>query len=270
MIELNRIYNERCECTMKKLPDNILDLTVTSPPYDGLRQYNGYSFNIHFICEHLYQITKIGGVCVWVVADQTQNGTETGTSFRQALLFMHYGWLLHDTMIYRKKNYMTTNHRRYEQEFEYMFIFSKGKPKTFNPIMVDCVKSGVSQNWRESGERKVWAPRGKRLTTKGKKQKGNVWEYACGKGGSTNDQIAFQHPAIFQEQLAADHISSWSNEGDLVYDPFSGSATTAKMAWLMNRDFIGSEISNQYWKIGNRRLEPYLQQHNAFRNGQIH
>ena len=265
-MEIDKILNEPCEHTLTRMPDGFIDLTVTSPPYDKLRKYKGFHFNVETIVEELYRTTKKGGVCVWVVGDQTINGSETGSSFRQALLFMDRGWSLYDTMIYRKKNYMTTNHRRYEQEFEFMFVFSKGIPNTFNPIMVECIKQGVSQNWRETGERKVYAPRGRRTFTKSKKQKGNVWEYACGKGGSTNDKVAFDHPAIFQEQMAADHICSWSNEGDLIYDPFSGSATTAKMAWILNRHFLGSEISKEYWDIGNKRIKPYLDQLSAFRS----
>ena len=142
------LFNESNLDTMKRMPDNFIDLTVTSPPYDGLRTYNGYSFPFENIAKELYRITKDGGVVVWVVGDATVKGSESGTSFRQALYFKEIGFNLHDTMMYRKINYIPLTHNRYEQEFEYMFIFSKGKPKTFNPIMVECKTKGSKTNGR--------------------------------------------------------------------------------------------------------------------------
>src|SRR5690554_5399491 len=146
MLELNKIYNMDCLEGMKDIPDNTIDLTVTSPPYDNLRTYNGYSFDFEGIAKELYRVTKDGGVVVWVVGDATIKGSETGTSFRQALFFKEIGFNLHDTMIYAKNSYMPLTHRRYEQAFEYMFIFSKGKPKTFNPIMISCKTVGTKRN----------------------------------------------------------------------------------------------------------------------------
>ena len=261
-MEINKIYNENCIDTMARMPDNFIDLTVTSPPYDGLRSYNGYSFPFEDIAKELYRVTKQGGVVVWVVSDATKDGTETGTSFKQALFFMQCGFNLHDTMIYHKHSPPLT-HNRYEQHFEYMFIFSKGKPNTFNPIIEkklwdDNRTSKAIRREKDGSSDMGYA--GKSAT----KIKGNVWKYNVGGGHVTNDKIAYKHPAIFPEKLCADHIYSWSNQGDLVYDCFMGSGTTAKMAHLLKRNWIGSEISDEYVKIAENRIEPYLLQTTLF------
>lgn len=266
---INRIYNENCLDTMKRMPDNFIDLTVTSPPYDNLRIYKGYSFAFEEIAQELYRVTKQGGVVVWVVGDATENGSESGTSFKQALYFKEIGFKLHDTMIYKDCG-LTMNHNRYEQEFEYMFIFSKGRPKSFNPIKIKCIYYGkdsdrTGQFTQEHNEKsKKLRSNKERTNIKPEKIKGNVWEYPNGFGKSSKDPIAFDHPAIFPEQLAADHIFSWSNEGDLVYDPFGGSGTTAKMAHLQKRNWILSEISKEYCELAQKRIQPYLNQIGLF------
>jgi site-specific DNA-methyltransferase (adenine-specific) len=256
-MEVNKTYNEDCLVTMSSMPDNFVDLIVTSPPYDNLRDYNGFSFDFEETAKELFRVIKIGGVIVWVVGDATHNGSETGTSFRQALYFKEIGMNLHDTMIYEKKRIVPLTHNRYEQAFEYMFVLSKGKPKTFNPIMVDCIYAGT-QTWGKRSFHKTSSSGlikvdGKKVNEK--KQKNNIWEFLNAKDS------AFKHPAPFPEQLANDHIISWSNEGDLVYDPFMGSGTTAKMAIKNKRNWIGSEISEEYYKICLKRIEniqPYL------------
>jgi site-specific DNA-methyltransferase (adenine-specific) len=240
-MEINKIYNENCLDTMAKMPDCFVDLTVTSPPYDNLRDYNGYTFDFEGIAKELYRITKEGGVVVWVVGDATIKGSETGTSFKQALYFIQLGFNLHDTMIYSKSGFKNPSNDRYHQTFEYMFVFSKGKPKTFNPIK-DRKNKYVGVH---GGEKSFRDEYGKRF---------NVWYYANGGNNTTKDAV-FKHPAIFPEQLANDHIISWSNEGDLVYDPFMGSGTTAKMSILNSRNWIGSEISEEYCKIIETRIK---------------
>ena len=247
-----------CLELMKKMQNNYIDLTVTSPPYDNLRTYNGNVAQWNFdkfklIAQELYRITKDGGVVVWVVGDATIKGSETGTSFRQALWFIECGFNLHDTMIYQKKTPPKT-HNRYEQEFEYMFVFSKGKPKTFNPIMIPK-KYMDKRNNKAFGRNKTDEHDMGFSSQKTDRIKGNIWEYMVGGGKSTKDKEAFKHPAIFPEQLANDHILSWSNEGDLVFDPFTGSGTTGKMAMLNNRKFIGCEIDEEYMNIAKRRIE---------------
>ena len=239
---------------LKLLDDNSIDLTVTSPPYDDLRKYNN-NFDFENIVKELYRVTKDGGIVVWVVADKTKNGSETGTSFKQALFFKDIGFNLHDTMIYMSDKPPLT-HNRYEQKFEYMFIFSKGKPKTFNPIMEECKYAGSdkkARTFRHTGD-ELQETHIKNKVNK-EKIKGNVWYFSTGYNKSTKDIIAFKHPAIFPEQLANDHIISWSNENDIVFDPFMGSGTTAKMAELNNRKWIGCELSEEYCEIIKQRLE---------------
>jgi site-specific DNA-methyltransferase (adenine-specific) len=270
IMEINKIYCESNLDTMARMPDNFIDLTVTSPPYDGIRTYNGYSFQFEEIAKGLYRVTKDGGVVVWIVGDATKNGCESGTSFRQALYFIEVGFNLHDTMIYSSRKPPLT-HNRYEQEFEYMFVFSKGKPKTFNPIKIKTNFAGdvkrfnhgkITDAKKEKGDAVRW--RDEKLIVNETRIKGNIWDYATGMNGSSKDEIAFNHPAIFPEQLAKDHIHSWSNEGDLIYDPFMGSGTTAKIAHLQKRNWIGSEISPEYVTLANKRIQPYLQQTTLF------
>jgi site-specific DNA-methyltransferase (adenine-specific) len=246
------------------MPDRCIDLTVTSPPYDNLRTYNGFSFNFEEVAQELYRITKDGGVVVWVVGDATINGSETGTSFRQALYFKEIGFNLHDTMIYMSDKPPLT-HNRYEQKFEYMFIFSKGKPKTFNPIKEPCLNAGQSNKhntFRHTGEKTATFHSINGI--KDTKIKGNIWFYKTGNNKSTKDKIAFEHPAIFPEQLAHDHIISWSNPGDIVFDPFIGSGTTAKMAYLNGRNYCGIDISEEYCEIARRRVEQAQAQQSLF------
>lgn len=243
---------------LKTLAGNSVDLTVTSPPYDNLRDYNGYSFDFEGIARELYRVTKDGGVVVWVVGDATVNGSETGTSFKQALFFLGLGFRLHDTMIYHKMGKPLT-HNRYEQRFEYMFVFSKGPPKTFNGIK-DIKNKGFGRTYSSTVREKD----GKTYQSSGNKLgktileyglRGNIWEYNTGKGHTTLDESAYAHPAMFPEKLAEEHILSWSNEGDLVLDPFLGSGTTAKMARNNNRNYIGIDISQEYCELAKKRLE---------------
>ena len=255
-MEINKIYNENCLDTMAKMPDGFVDLTVTSPPYDNLRTYNGYSFDFDAVAKELYRVTKQGGVVVWVVGDATIKGSETGTSFKQALYFKEIGFNLHDTMIYEKSTALPQNCDRYYPIFEYMFVLSKGKPKTFNPITVLASNNKrKDKTAHRTKDNKIVVPKTGRNEYR---RLFNVWRYAVGLGGTTNDKIAFQHPAIFPEKLAEDHILSWSNEGDLVYDPFMGSGTTAKMAIINKRNWIGSEISKEYCEIAEKRINENL------------
>ena len=257
MIDINKNYNESNLETMAKMPGNFVDLTITSPPYDDLRTYNGYSFDFESIAKELFRVTKKGGVVVWVVGDATKKGTESLTSFRQALFFKECGFNV-ETMIFETSTYMPIRANRYDNNFQYMFVFSKGKPKTFNPIMVKKSekslqrgKSGRNVSFREiDGKRQNKKPQ--KITTH--KKKTNIWRFLTG-FCSSSDKIASKHPAIFPEQLANDHIVSWSNEGDLIYDPFMGSGTTAKMSILNNRNWIGSEISSEYCKIIEERVK---------------
>lgn len=251
-MELNKIYNENCLNTMAKMPDNFVDLVVTSPPYDNLRKYNGFSFEFEKVAKELYRVVKNGGIIVWIVGDATIKGNETGTSFKQALYFKEIEFNLYDTMIYEKINNSPLNHPRYEQKFEYMFIFSKGKPNTINFIKEKCKYAGKIQTGtiRNNGGDLLSLKHGAGNPIHEEKIKGNIWGYTVG----GKKDIKSSHPAMFPEELAKDHIISWSKENDIVYDPFMGSGTTGKMAKLLNRNFIGSEISQEYCKIAEERI----------------
>ena len=241
-----------CVEIMRKMDDACIDLTVTSPPYDNLRTYNGYCFDFENVAKELYRVTKDGGVVVWIVGDATIKGSETGTSFKQALYFKEIGFNLHDTMIYEKNGTGACGSNKcYWQAFEYMFVFTKGKIKTVNRLTNGKPRTqGGKKMGRltKDGVQKVEV----RSDATGKEQiRNNIWCYNV--GFCTGDDRT-GHPAIFPEQLANDHILSWSNPNDIVFDPFMGSGTTAKMAMLNNRRFIGCEISEEYCNIIKDRL----------------
>lgn len=246
---------------MAKMPDNFIDLTVTSPPYDNLRNYNGYEFDFESIAKELFRVTKKGGVVVWVVGDATINGSESGTSFKQALYFMQCGFKLHDTMIYLKQGFANPSSNRYHQVFEYMFVLCKEQLKTFNPIKDKSnnwgnTQTGDTTQRQKDGSLKQGSKRDINLFG----MRYNVWEVKNEGGWNNVDMGTKKHPATFPDGLPRDHIISWSNEGDLIYDPFIGSGTTAKMAHLLKRNWIGSEISAEYCKIAEKRIKPYLMQ----------
>lgn len=245
---LNTIFNENCLDTMARMSNNFIDLTITSPPYDDLRIYNGYEFDFDSICQEIYRVTKLGGVLVWIVADRTIKGSETGTSFRQALKFIDVGFNLHDTMIWQKTNPMPRfKHKRYFDVFEYMFIFSKGKLNTFNPLMQPNKRAGEIYDYTAKLQTKGKERIKKKFEINSERYRNNIWSCAVS-SNKTN------HPAVFPTQLIEDHILSWSNKKDVIYDPFLGSGTTALAALKLDRNFIGSEISLEYCQIANQAL----------------
>ncbi len=260
---MNEFITGKAEDVLKTYNDNYIDLVVTSPPYDLLRNYKeGALFDFENIAKQLYRVMKVGGVVVWVVGDAVINKSETGSSFKQILRFMGLGFKLHDTMIYEKNGSSfpaRRNGNRYSQLFEYMFILSKDRsPKTANLI---CDKPnkwagqksfGKSSNRNASGE--LVKRKKERAPTPDFSPRNNIWRYSTGKNYSTKDEIAYKHPAIFPEKLAEDHILTWSVEGDIVLDPFSGSGTTAKMAKKNNRNYIGIDIAEEYNIIAEKRL----------------
>lgn len=255
----NTVIQGDCLEVMKLFEDGCIDLTVTSPPYDNLRDYKGYVFDFEGIAKELYRVTKQGGVVVWVVGDATIKGSETGTSFKQALYFKEIGFNLHDTMIYKKTGCPFPETNRYYPIFEYMFVLSKGKPKTTNLIKdrnniyagakvarkshARQVDGSVKENsaFRNEPDRKL----------KNVGVRFNIWEITSSRNANSGSG---NHPAIFPEKLAEDHILSWSNEGDIVLDPMAGSGTTLKMAKKNNRNYIGIEVSPEYVEIINKRL----------------
>ncbi len=251
---MNQFYAEDCVEFMRRIDSGIVDLTVTSPPYDNLRNYKGYSFPFEDIAEGLFRVTKEGGVVVWVVGDKINgNGGRTLTSFRQALFFQEIGFRTHDVMIYQKKNTPFMRSNAYTNCHEFMFVLSKGAPETFHPLKQKTARNGYEMVVHNKGPDAVNKKVLKEL--KKEKTKTNIWAYAVGLGGTTSDRIAFKHPAVFPEKLAEDHILSWTNPGDLVFDPMCGSGTTCKMAARHDRNWIGVDISDEYIQIAEARLK---------------
>lgn len=249
-----QLYCGDCAKELKKIPANFVDLVVTSPPYDTLRTCYNSTFDMDSIISELMRVMKQGGVIVWVVADETINGSESGTSFRQALKFMDAGFNLHDTMIWEKAGFTDTGSLkvRYPNVFEYMFVFSKGKPKTFNAIK-DRINLNAGRKMhgvirQKDGSTKTMSSNGKTLCNYG--QRFNVWKI-----DSLKSNIERRHPAQFPLQLAKDHIYSWSNTNDTVMDIFMGSGTTGVASVNMGRKFIGIEIDKHYFEMAKQRIE---------------
>jgi len=258
MIELNKIYHGECSKLMKdEVPDNFVDLIVTSPPYSGLRNYNGYVFDFLKVADEINRVMKPGGVVVWVVGDETTKKGECGTSFRQALHFQSLGFNIHDTMIYQKNAIPYPDTKRYYASFEYMFIFSKGgEPKTFNPLIdrrnkhANVKVSGTERKVDGSLKEKPCIKRGARIKEFGFRW--NVWKYNVGNYG---DKAISAHPATFPMALAKDQILSWSNPGDVVFDPMAGAGTTPLMCKENGRNFIAMDISKEYVDLMQYRLD---------------
>lgn len=251
----NRVYTCDAVKAMQKMDAESVDMTLTSPPYDKLRTYNTQlPFAYEPIIEGLYRVTKNNGVVVWVVADMLHNGGESGTSFKQALRFIQTGFKLHDTMIFQKQNPMPRKQRRYTQQFEYMFVFTKGTPKTFNPITEPSKYAGVKSTGRFYEKPNTTTPF--RTNTELKhisqtKIKGNIWKYWVDnnkllKHVPYSSGANSKHPAKMTLLLAIDHIKSWSNPGDLIFDPMCGCGTTLVAAKYLERNYIGVDISSQY------------------------
>ena len=260
-------FNVDCVKGMKTLDDCCVDLTVTSPPYDNLRNYHGYAFDYKETLKQLYRVTKKGGVVVWVVNDQTVDGSETGTSFRQALFAMECGFNLHDTMIYEKNGTGACgSNLAYWQSFEYMFVFAKGKPKTVNRLTNGKPRTSGGLVWGRT-KKDGTVKKERRSDADGKLQiRSNIWTYNV---GFTNKDDKTDHPAVFPIALATDHVLSWSNEGDLVLDPFLGSGTTRIAAYDLNRRFIGYEISKEYFDMEEERFERHTAQMNLFLDSDV-
>lgn len=257
---LNTIIHGDSKDVLKEFPSDCIDVILTSPPYDDLRDYNGqivWNFEIFKeIADQLYRVTKPGGVLVWVVGDKTENGRKTLTSYKQALYFDSIGFNMYDVIIYEKTGSGPPHPNRYFNSFEYMFVLSKGKPKTVNILHDKPNKWAGYDTYGEVTRRE----KNGTLTNKGKKTiaemgvRTNIWKYANGKGFSTKDSIAYKHPAIFPEKLVEDHLLSWSVENDIVLDPFAGSGTTGKIARQLNRNYILIEAVDEYCELANERL----------------
>ena len=248
-----KFINDDCLNVLATMEDCSVDMVLTSPPYDDLRTYNGYSFNFEEIAKELYRVLKDGGVMIWVVNDAVKKGSETGTSFRQALYFKEIGFNLHDTMIWNKNQCLFPDKTRYYQCFEYMFVLSKGKPKTHNLIADKPNKwfgTKVHGTFRQKDgtttlKSAIRLNSGREVKEFGVRY--NIWEQ------SPDTQNKTGHPAVFPLQLAVDHIVTRSNKGDIVLDPFMGSGTTGLACIQNDRQFIGIDISEKYVTIAKER-----------------
>ena len=262
MIKINTIYNEDCRETIKRMPNNFVNMILTSPPYDNRRAYENCKWDFEIfksIAKGLYRIMKDDGIIVWVVQDETKDFCESLMSFKQAIYFVEdCKFKLLDTMIYYKKCtppcLPDIKKCRYNPTFEYMFIFCKGTKNTFNPLHVKCIGANKMNNHSCTREKNGNLTKEKSFITRENKIKNNVWEILSN-DNTDNRENGSMHPAVFPKQLVIDHIKTWSNEEDLIFDPFAGSGTVAKVAKLMNRNFIGSEISKTYYDLANKTLE---------------
>lgn len=258
----NQIICGDSALVLKTFPDNCIPLTICSPPYDKLRANNEYKaeFDFETIAKELLRVTKPGGVLVWVVGNMVlpHGQGETDTAEQQIINFKRFGWIKHDTMIYVKDSRYPEK-TRYRQAWEYMIVFSKGEPVVKNLLKDHKTVSYYNHKWRknhagnrqEDGEIKAHND----YEVQPFATRENVWFYHNGYLKTTPDKIAYEHPAIFPDKLAQDHIKSWSNEGDIVLDCFAGSGTTLKAAAKLRRKYIGIEKSQEYIEIAKKRLE---------------
>lgn len=250
-----QLYQGDSAVVMKELESNSIDMIITSPPYDDLRTYNGnYKFDFETIANESLRVLKVGGVMVWIVGDATINGSETLTSFKQALYFKEIGFNIHDTMIYQKNNFSNPSKTRYHQIFEYMFILSKGAPKTFNPIKdrknIYAGTTAVGENTTRKKDGSFTINKKRVINEYGMRY--NIW-----KGNTAGQEFMgkhLPHPAMFPLWLVSDQIKSWTNENEIVLDPFMGSGTAGVACKNLNRNFIGIELDKKYFEIAKERL----------------
>ena len=244
-----KLYQGDCLEVMKNIPKNSVDCIITSPPYDDLRDYNS-TINYETLIHLFYNALNNGGIVVWNVDDRISTGSKTLSSFKQALLFKEIGFNVNDIIIWKKTNPIPQLKRsHYQHSYEFMFVFSKGFPKTFNPILVNCSCAGkqLSSGKVASKNKKR---KSKSITVNEQKIASDIWEFPI----CHNDT---NHPAVFPLELPLLHIKSWTNENDTVLDPFMGSGTTGIACKMLNRNFIGIELDENYFKTAKERIERY-------------
>lgn len=235
---------------MSKMDAGSVQLVVTSPPYDNLREYRGFSWDFEKVAKQIYRILCDGGICCWNVGDSVVDKSETLTSFKQAIYFKEQcGFRVHDTMIYEKTNFANPSSNRYHQMFEYVFILSKNAVRCFNPIKdkpniwAGTGTFGINTIGNSDGSRGL---RNRNIITEFG-MRGNVWR------GKTRGQEemcqSLPHPAMMPKWLVRDLIISWSNEGDVVLDPFGGSGTTLQEALKLKRNAIAIDCSEEYCEL---------------------
>ena len=258
----------RCDCIegMRALPDACIPMTLTSPPYDSIRDYGGHEWSpkvFRAVAEELYRVTTPGGVVVWVVQDQVLDGRESGTFSRQRLYFEEVGFGVYSTMIMVSNGFRLPQGRRYVNQYQYAVVLSKGRPRS-----VTLLRDRPNSTAGESSKGKVRSRDGvlslRRYSDRVVAEYGrrsNVWIYDVGWAKSTGDDYAFEHPAVMSEKMAEDHILSWSKPGDFVFDPFLGSGTTCKMALLNDRHYLGFEVHRPFYQVAVRRMQDAHAEH---------
>lgn len=256
-MQTNIIYNQDSAIGLKELPSDSIDCVITSPPYDDIREYNGYSFNFEEISFQLYRVCKNGSTVVWVVNDKVENGSRSLTSFKQAIHFNKLGFNINDVMIYAKKNPMPNlgHNVRYNPSYEFMLILTKGKPKTVNLLEENCYSAGKEytgkEKWGRNSDGRLRSKDMRGVEIKETRPRNNIWYYGIGSNVSTDVK---EHPAVYPLELVIDHILSWTNKGDIVLDCFMGSGTTAIACIQTHRQYIGYEISKEYVDMANKRI----------------
>lgn len=254
--QMNRIHLDDCVGGMRGLPDGCIPLTVTSPPYDNLRQYGNHPFDFEAVARELWRVTAPGGVVVWVVQDEIVDGSETGTTCRQQLFFQTLGFRVHNRIVMVNPGSRWPGKIRYGVALELAIVLSKGAPRTVRLLRdspnkhAGRLKTFVRRNWK--GDTEQTGPKAYPVGTWG--VRGNVWVYSRGFNQSSKDKRDFDHPALMPEEMAEDLIVSFSKPGELVFDPFTGAGTTAKMAFLNNRRYLGYEVHEPYYRRALERL----------------
>ena len=246
-----------CLNIMKKIEENTFDLIVFSPPYDSLRKYNDYTFDLKKTGEQIFRVLKDGCLCAMVIQDQTKNFGKSLTSFRTAVDWVdRIGFKLFETVIYRKHGIEGAWwNKRFRVDHEYIHLFLKGeKPRYFNkdPLRIPSKHGGKTMVG--SGNRKTDGTTTKTTTIHVNKMKcrGTVWDYL---NAGDKNKLKQQHPAVFPDKIPYDIISCFSPVKGLVLDPFVGSGSTCVMAKKLDRFYTGIDISSKYIEIAKKRLK---------------
>jgi site-specific DNA-methyltransferase (adenine-specific) len=258
-LSLNRIYCTDCVEGMKQIPGSSIDLVVTSPPYDSIRNYNGFTFDLHATGQGIHRVLRDGGIAAMVLQDQTSNFGKSLTSFRTVLDWCdNIGFKLFECVIYRKYGPEGAWWRnRFRVDHEYMPIFLKGnRPNYFDkePLKIPSKHGGKVMTG--SGSRRTDGKTNHAVTRmiNPTKCRGTVWDYLM---AGDKDPIKRKHPAPFPDQIPKDFIGCFCPPGGIVLDPFMGCGSTAMAALALGRRFIGFEISPEYCSLAEERMKTF-------------
>ena len=256
-IQVNKIICEDNITYLKTLPDECIDFVITSPPYDALRDYNGYKLDLHGLGVELLRVLKDGGICVMVIQDSTRDFAKSLTSFRTIVDWCdNIGFRLFECNIYNRQGTEGAWwKKRFRVDHEYMPIFLKGKrPQYFDKENIKIpskhggkIMTGANIRTKngQTGSRKV--------KINPTKCPGTVMTFGNTCGGES--KLKSKHPAVFPNMLAYDMIECFCPEDGTVLDPFNGSGTTTLAAKCLGRNYIGIDVSEEYNKIARERLE---------------